>query len=215
MSFLDRFKKKSQTNFMLDEEKDLGYYVKSGHLLEFIIDGKLQINKKVTALEQKIDWVMLNAQHTATYRWLLAEMMQSITDLNSLMHAYVLPFIQPESKDKKIKCVRGYAQIYVNTMNESRFLLRDLKRKHISEQKTLLQQRITNNYAKYITIAEFLNGISPDRDFVIPTKDRVYVLPPGQVPLNQSRSITPAEFLAQKERVPSREPFPERLPENI
>jgi len=209
-----RGKKSPQTDFVINAQQDLGYYVVSGKLFQTIIEGKLAINTVVSDIDRKINWTIIESKNASSYRKLLAYMMESMTQLNSLVHANVLPYLQGETK-KKYKGVRGYTKIFVDAMTESRFLLVDLEGKHLSEQKTLLLQRITNNYAKYFTIAEFLNGISPDKEFVIPVKDRVYVLPPGQAPANSPRSITPAELLVQKERVPSRAAFPERLSEDI
>ena len=128
-------------------------------------------------MEAKTTWVFRYAQKAATYRWLIGEMMTGITATNSLIHEYVLPFIQPDKRNKKAQAVKGYASIYIDTMNENYMLLQDLEKKHYIQQKTLVFQRVINNYALYFTIAEFLNGISPDRDFVLPTKDKVYVLP--------------------------------------
>lgn len=207
--------KSSPSDFTIDAQKELGYYISSGKLLYQILNGKELINDKRMNLEKDITWAMLNAKNPATYRKVLSLMMTNITQINSLVHKWVLPFIQPDKQEKKYKAVRGYAKIYISTMNESYLLLSDLEGKHLMMQRVLTMQRIINNYAVYFTITEFLNGISPDKAFVIPSKDRVYVLPPGQMQGNQIRSITPAEFLIRKEAPPPRGAFAERLPEAI
>jgi len=177
--------KSSPSDFTIDAQKELGYYISSGKLLYQILNGKELINDKRMNLEKDITWAMLNAENPATYRKVLSLMMTTITQINSLVHKWVLPFIQPDKQERKYKAVRGYAKIYIATMNESYLLLSDLEGKHLTMQRVLTMQRIINNYAVYFTITEFLNGISPDKAFVLPSKDRVYVLPPGQMQGNQ------------------------------
>ena len=176
MSFFGRGKA-TKPDFVIDAQKELGYHVKSSRLLEDILHAKEQINIVRAELEAKTTWVFRYAKEPVTYRWLIGEMMVGITKTNSLIHKWVLPFIQPDKREKKARAVRGYAQIYIDTMNENYMLLQDLEKKHYIQQKTLVFQRVINNYALYFTIAEFLNGVSPDPEFVRPTKDKTYVLP--------------------------------------
>ena len=184
-------------NFLFNPQKELGYYIVSGELLQAILWGKGQISLIRTDTERLINWTLLNAKKAATYRKLLTVLMDRTTRTNNLIQQWVLPFYQPEKRSDKETKVRGYAKQYISTQNDTLLLLSDLEGTHITKQRVLAFQRIISHYSIYFTLAEYLNGITPDREFVIPTKDRTYVLPSPMMG-NQQGQYPPNTFSQPK-----------------
>ena len=202
--------------FMLDPQKHLGHYVEAGKLLQRILQGKSKINDVHAYLEYHVDWVLRYGSEPQHYQNMLTHLRLATTYTHHLVHQYVLPFYQPEKRGDKETKVRGYVKQYNLTKNETLLVLEDLKREtNLTKQRVMTFQRIMDHNSVYQTLVDYLNGITPDREFVIPTIDNVYVLPQGMMQGNQPRSITPAEFLIRKEAPPSREAFAERLTEAI
>jgi len=165
------------SKFFIDAETELGISVKAGKLLEEIVEAKKNINyirKKILA---QIAWVVRNATTATTYRWLLDEMQNAMIDTNSIVYESILPYIHPAKITKKAIAVWAYVQIYTDAINENLMLLDALEKKHYIQQKTLIFQRVLYNNAQFFAAAEFLNGISPEPEYIRFTKDKVYVLP--------------------------------------
>ena len=166
-------------DFTIDAQKELGYYIVSGKLLNKIILGKETIAEIRKDVRDKILWAILEANHPYQFRMLLVYLLGQIDELDGLVQANVLPYIQPSNHIKKYQAVRGYVKQYSVAVTETISLLSDLEQKHINEIRTLVYQRIMKTYGVFFTMVNFLNGISPDKDFVQPAKDKTYVLPSG------------------------------------